>query len=217
MPADSSSLPPFQYNTLKDGEFRLIHLHPGAPEDDIVISVDVVPQKYTCAYFAVSYVWGSINRVYPIYAGYCTRQGDTGRVADEPSGQLLVTKNLRDLLLDLRRDEGWYRTLWIDSLCINQDDVDEKNAQVPRIKSFFSTAELTLVYLRKYDQLMGMAIYTICALAEMSNRSKGQLPKSLVNILPGQGKIDAADHKWECAPWNVNGALDALMAFFHLP
>ncbi|KEY69030.1 hypothetical protein S7711_03330 [Stachybotrys chartarum IBT 7711] len=96
---------------------------------------------------------------------------------------------------------------WI-ALRRTRDDVDEKNAQVPRIKSFFSTAELTLVYLRKYDQLMGMAIYTICALAEMSNRSKGQLPKSLVNILPGQGKIDAADHKWESERTKPNESID---------
>jgi hypothetical protein len=52
--------------------------------------------------------------------------------AEKASGVIRITDNLENLLLAIR-DEEKYITLWIDSICINQDDVAEKTAQVKMI------------------------------------------------------------------------------------
>lgn len=39
---------------------------------------------------------------------------------------------------------GW---LWIDAICINQNDIDERGEQVPRMRSIFSKARSVLVWL----------------------------------------------------------------------
>jgi hypothetical protein len=47
--------------------------------------------------------------------------------AEKASGVIRITDNLEKLLLAVR-DKEQYVTLWIDSICINQDDVAEKTA-----------------------------------------------------------------------------------------
>ena len=43
---------------------------------------------------------------------------------------LHVTKNLHDAVCNLRGNDGRACAVWIDGVCINQDDVDERNGQV---------------------------------------------------------------------------------------
>ncbi len=61
-------------------------------------------------YSALSYVWGS--------GGQCTLIECNGRGAE-------VTKNLAKALRHLRYESG-SRYLWVDALCINQQDVEER-------------------------------------------------------------------------------------------
>jgi hypothetical protein len=57
-----------------------------------------------------------------------------------------VRRNLRDALLQLRKldDE---RVLWIDAICINQDDIPERNQQVRNMPHIYSRAQMVLVWL----------------------------------------------------------------------
>ncbi|KAJ5638576.1 heterokaryon incompatibility protein-domain-containing protein [Penicillium herquei] len=57
-----------------------------------------------------------------------------------------VTKNLHTALLYLR-DHQLERTLWVDAICINQDDVDEKSAQIPLMRSIYAQAGQVIVWL----------------------------------------------------------------------
>jgi hypothetical protein len=75
-------------------------------------------------YEALSYVWGP-----------------TEMKSISLNGQSCdVRENLFDALVNLR-SENQQRTLWVDAICINQDDMKERNHQVSRMESIYSQAE----------------------------------------------------------------------------
>ncbi|KAI8630299.1 heterokaryon incompatibility protein-domain-containing protein [Xylariaceae sp. FL1651] len=87
---------------------------------------------------ALSYEWGDRCKTAEIVI-------DNKRVS--------VTKNLRDSLASLA--QWWFRLemdreptrLWVDAICINQEDIDERNAQVKRMKDIYALASRVLVML----------------------------------------------------------------------
>lgn len=89
------------------------------------ISLDSPP-----SYEALSYTWG-------------------GQELDRPlrchGKELKITKNCEIALLRLRRPSK--RRLWIDSICIDQNNIEEKNAQIPLMGEVYGRAERVLVWL----------------------------------------------------------------------
>jgi hypothetical protein len=55
-------------------------------------------------------------------------------------GLFLVRRNLSCALKELRRDCE-PRALWIDAICINQSDADERGHKVSQMGSIYSNAE----------------------------------------------------------------------------
>ena len=58
----------------------------------------------------------------------------------------MVSRVVEDILLRLR-DENEDRLLWLDQMCINQDDPVEKSRQVERMKDIFGDARRVIVSL----------------------------------------------------------------------
>ena len=82
-------------------------------------------------YTALSYVWGDPSDNIPF-------------VLD--NHRLLITRNLALALQALRLDDEPF-VLWIDALCINQNDLKEKSEQVLRMKEIYAFASLVIVWL----------------------------------------------------------------------
>jgi hypothetical protein len=80
---------------------------------------------------ALSYAWGDLDLKRSIFLD--------GR-------RFLVTRNLEIALRHLRyvSDE---RTIWIDALCIDQNDIDERNEQVARMQQIYQSATKVVVWL----------------------------------------------------------------------
>ncbi|KAB8215257.1 heterokaryon incompatibility protein-domain-containing protein [Aspergillus novoparasiticus] len=57
-----------------------------------------------------------------------------------------VTPNLHAALLRLRNHQ-LERVLWIDAICINQSDNDEKNKQIPLMRTIYAQASCVIVWL----------------------------------------------------------------------
>jgi hypothetical protein len=80
---------------------------------------------------------------------------------------LKVTNNLRDALRMLVRTMSAQSTsaapqyFWIDSLCMNQQNVLERNAQVARMAEIFQKAQSVVVWLGKEDEYTMDALTTI--------------------------------------------------------
>ena len=89
-------------------------------------------------YVALSYYWGDTTIKYPIYC---------------EGAEIRVTKNLVDALLMLRQHSSGNLLFWIDAVCINQSNVDEKNHQVPLMRDIYSRSTETRVWLGKSDNV----------------------------------------------------------------
>jgi Heterokaryon incompatibility protein (HET) len=85
-------------------------------------------------YIALSYVWGDPT---------ITRSGVIVNGIDYQ-----VTSNLETALRHLRAQSGGApRTCWVDAICINQQDVGERNRQVAIMQSIFSNASKVVAWL----------------------------------------------------------------------
>jgi hypothetical protein len=126
----------FRYEPLdKDNDetrsIRLLHLQPGSPGEPVNCSL-VHQNLYDKPDFeALSYCWGDAANPVRINIG---------------EEYIDVTRNLHDALLKLRDKEN-SRTLWIDAICINQDDLAERSQQVTIMKQIYQEARRTVVWL----------------------------------------------------------------------
>ncbi|KAJ4347317.1 uncharacterized protein N0V89_011257 [Didymosphaeria variabile] len=110
-------------------DIRLVTLLPGVMADPIQCQLKVATLQ--TKYEALSYVWGSESDARPI------------SVNDH---ELHVTFNLESALRRLRMKKQ-QRVLWVDALCINQEDIPEKESQIPRMRKIYECAETVIVWL----------------------------------------------------------------------
>ncbi|KAM3075364.1 hypothetical protein ACMFMG_007198 [Clarireedia jacksonii] len=119
------------YDKLKDNEIRLVTLLKGQWSEKIQCRLQHVLLANRPSYKALSYAWGSPRATQPILLN------------DYP---YLVTVNLESALRRLRRTNSDL-TLWIDAICINQSENEERTAQVSLMHDIFSSTEEVIVYL----------------------------------------------------------------------
>ena len=123
---------PFIYSVLRDGHIRLVHLNVGTRNDALSIQVqENVGLQTAPVYKALSYTWGDSQKECSISCG---------------SESIAITANLAAALLQLR-SPFTPRALWIDQICINQDDVDERSKQVALMRKIYSEAENVVIWL----------------------------------------------------------------------
>ncbi|KAJ4393771.1 hypothetical protein N0V93_002986 [Gnomoniopsis smithogilvyi] len=112
-------------------EIRVLTLLPASTcTDPIKCSLSHVSLDDDIQFEALSYVWGPPNPRYDI-------------VVDGAS--FTVTTNLHEALKALRRGKK-PRVLWVDAICINQDDDDEKAYQVPLMGRLYTEAPRTIIW-----------------------------------------------------------------------
>lgn len=95
-------------------------------------------------YDALSYYWGSTNDLERVII----HGSDEGRPT--PSCELPVTKNLTAAMRYLRKKAtaaGQPLQLWIDALCINQRDAQERSGQVSIMSRIFQLSRRVIVWL----------------------------------------------------------------------
>ncbi|KAM7199980.1 Heterokaryon incompatibility protein (HET) domain containing protein [Rhypophila sp. PSN 637] len=122
---------------------RLLHLRPGTDKDaPIEAKLDIVPLHHGHSNFeALSYVWGQeldregLKLQHPI-------PGDNGSTE---SG-IGITANLAVALRHLRYPDRT-RILWVDAVCINQNDVVEKTSQVSIMNHIYRRAQRVLIWM----------------------------------------------------------------------
>lgn len=151
---------PYQYQSLDKSspQFRLVTLLPSS-DSTAPVSVKVNTEAFpsTQKYEALSYAWGGPSNGYFIY---------------EEKSTIEVGENLYQALIHLRYADK-SRTLWIDALCINQKDDEEKNHQVQCMRDIYSGAEEVIVWLGPSDEDLDSAvayIHTFYEFRDMKNQ-----------------------------------------------
>lgn len=140
-PADSLPPPSNIYRRLNAGETRMLILQPGSGQETVVcqleamaipgISTEAESKAPGKAFEALSYAWGSPTRTHVITCN------------EKP---FAVTTSLFHALSYLRHPDR-IRGLWIDAICINQDDVAERNEQVRHMLAIYQAASRVVVWL----------------------------------------------------------------------
>ena len=122
---------------LAQDEIRLLRFAAGQDEENLICTLNIVSLKDKPDYQALSYTWGSPER--------CRQITIDGKVVG-------ITQNLYDALHDLQQlrlqhldNSEW--TLWVDALCINQEDAAEVNSQVQQMGQIYRNANIVKVFL----------------------------------------------------------------------
>ncbi|KAI1738721.1 heterokaryon incompatibility protein-domain-containing protein [Xylaria scruposa] len=122
----------YQYlNRLKASNIRILIIQPGLEESSIECQLEERDLESDVIEEVLSYVWGE-----PILDKAINIDGKPFR----------VTENLNNILRSLRCQDV-PRKIWIDAICINQSDLDEKGHQVRLMREIYSKAQKTTIWL----------------------------------------------------------------------
>ncbi|KAK5201593.1 hypothetical protein LTR16_002130 [Cryomyces antarcticus] len=131
-PARSEELLEFRYRPLRSSVgIRLAQIHPGSGTKGINITLieDFVHGGRT-TYDALSYTWGSTTRLKFVT---CNRR------------RLAITETLLAALQRFRHESDTV-TFWIDQICIDQDNNEERNQQVSMMGKIFGGARKVVAW-----------------------------------------------------------------------
>jgi hypothetical protein len=164
-----SPLPPEGYN------IRLLCL---LPNEDEAAPLQCALRNYslpkldtrTHLYEALSYVWGNPDETLPICVD---------------GGQFPVTLNLHAALSHLR-DRSFERIIWVDAVCIDQTNSEERKKQVQLMAKIYSKAHRVIVWLGKgsADTIGALEDIHLAANEERTERSKKEInQQAILNLL----------------------------------
>ncbi|KAL8702186.1 MAG: hypothetical protein Q9201_004541 [Fulgogasparrea decipioides] len=137
----------YAYEEAIDSEhFRVLVLHNAREHEPLRCSLETLAINTEASnenvYEALSYVWGSTEGMQHIICD--------GR-------RLPITQDLETTLRHLR-DESVPRRLWIDQICINQEDLDERSTQIRNMGNIYRSAERVVAWLGEGSQSSDRAI-----------------------------------------------------------
>lgn len=129
-------------NRLSTTQLRLLRLDPVATQNrdtPLHVTLETYELDDCPEYEAISYTWagedGDPMPCQPIYIG--------------PYWDVLIqTENCSSMLRDLRPCGNHpFRRLWVDAICINQNDILERDGQVSRMGDIYNNCMRVVVYL----------------------------------------------------------------------
>jgi hypothetical protein len=141
----------YQYDALnpKDGQTRILTLLPSSQYNSRIncvlssVSIDPVSTPFE----ALSYTWGKEGDHCPnpiFMNGYAT----------------IISRNLESFLRTLRY-KTLPRELWVDALCINQADCEEKSAHLIMMAIIYNRARRVIIWLGDQSSDSALAVSTL--------------------------------------------------------
>lgn len=132
-------------------QFRLLSVYDEDSEDQpLRCKLEVFEQVSPPPYIALSYVWGESTAEHLLTCN--------------ESGVVAITHNLHEALKRIRhlqhqrkfpfvdvKDGSTINYVWIDAICINQKDLEERRTQVLMMRRIYEQASKTIIWLGKVD------------------------------------------------------------------
>jgi hypothetical protein len=178
----------------KQPMIRLLELLPGPASQTIECRFNPVPLLSKRYYEALSYCWGD-----PVVT--------TKIICD--GLRLSVTMNLHQALYRLR-SESSQRTLWVDAICINQGDNNEKNEQVAQMREIYRLSQQVVIWLGEEDHHSQLALSIVPALAR--SYSENLSPRR-----PTETLVSRTREKWGKLPSSSDERWHGLMMLLQRP
>jgi hypothetical protein len=133
----------YRYRPLKKNHIRTLRLLPSSTtysESIITIECEIVhiPLNDATPYEALSYVWGSDALTRSITINSPKRRLHYRKEI------IHITESLWNALIHLRKPLKSL-DLWVDQLCINQNDESEKSSQVGKMGEIYGKSSTTII------------------------------------------------------------------------
>lgn len=132
-----------------DREIRLVVLEAASEDSEneplrLTLRRTSLGKRDTTSYEALSYTWVDETKAYPIILA----------TTENPAAAttMFIRKNLYNALKRLRQAGIEDRMLWIDLICINQQDNEERNQQVALMGEIFARAQRIHVWLGEINE-----------------------------------------------------------------
>lgn len=142
---------------LISSQLRILTLDPGVIGDRLSGTVREYAFSNAPPYYALSYTWGQEPDTYPIFLN--------GR-------KKLIRSSLFQALQRVRLRSGKV-DIWVDSLCINQDDELERNSQVRQMAEIYQNASGVMIWLGEADSTSRLAMDLITKIVQSSYSWRG--------------------------------------------
>lgn len=190
----------FKYSPLdsKPRTLRLIKLRPLVPslfplfEETLHVEVIEGSLDDIGPYDALSYTWGDVGRAPP----------DRPVIVETPTGKrvMKIYRSLEVALLSLAKASDQHRRpLFIDQMCINQEDEDEKAVQVALMGDIYSSCARVVVWLgpgtRRSDEFFGFTSEISCegVLGRVMGPNVGHFPQVFSAVVDPDADVGSSE------------------------
>ncbi|PSR82765.1 heterokaryon incompatibility protein-domain-containing protein [Coniella lustricola] len=152
-----------------DSEIRILELLPGS---DSMIQTRIHTSSLSAlpAYSPISYTWGSQKNLVEIFIN--------GKI-------FLITRNLVAALKQLRQSMVSL-FIWVDAVCINQEDALEKSLQIPLMAEIYRQGQRTIVWLGEHDHSTARAFDMVETMARYVDTTPEE---QLVELYPDNWRL----------------------------
>ncbi|KIW03416.1 uncharacterized protein PV09_05191 [Verruconis gallopava] len=193
-------------------------------------------------YEALSYVWGDDTALFPIYIFNMTRNENHRKISEdkdcpiqEQFSQIFehvsifpVRKNLYSALHRMRKlpprkgekldYRNWWRpsytkVLWVDAICMNQKDIDEKNKQLPLMAEVYKKAQNVCIWLGEATPM------NVISMDLISELKQTPIDEHMFNLFEDENKrsvfLDLMRNQWFGRRWILQELFYAQKATIH--
>ncbi|RMZ89260.1 hypothetical protein DV736_g3502, partial [Chaetothyriales sp. CBS 134916] len=153
----------------------------------------IVQAPQGCKFLALSYVWGTV-KVFKLLKDNLPKLEGKGALNK-------VWQDLPKTIQDAIRLTSWIsiRYVWIDSLCILQDDSSDKNSLIPYMHKIYDRAFMTIVAASGKDAQAGLP--GVCPKSRRQEQRVEEISPGLRLICP-KHIVDALNHSvYESRAW----------------
>ncbi|KAH7398002.1 heterokaryon incompatibility protein-domain-containing protein [Cadophora sp. MPI-SDFR-AT-0126] len=184
-----------------ENEIRILDILPCGsdnPQDLLKCEVRVVSLSDKPVYDALSYRWGD---------------PESRRCILVDDREVYVTENLHAALIRLRQEDE-KKTIWIDQLCIDQQNQEEKAVQVRLMREVYSNCQQCLIWMDEINENIRQsdAEAVLDVLSWLVDRSL-PIPPCTASASAFEGPIHALSsigigvHQWWDRVWTVQEAI----------
>ncbi|KAK4497073.1 hypothetical protein PRZ48_011522 [Zasmidium cellare] len=135
-------------------EIRLLRIEDGLEDDEIAVTLQTWNLNDTPDYYAVSYTWGE----------------ELSQIISVNGQSFPVRRNCHYALWQVRlHHPGEF--IWIDSICINQDDPEERKCQVSIMEKIYTRALWTLACIGPHENNSEILVRSLKQMKDINRKA----------------------------------------------
>lgn len=140
---------------LGSDQIRLLYLNPGHESDSLTGHLEIVDLKNCPPYEALSYEWGAPEKpcIFTTTDKFRVNITESLHHAlrdlrnQPPHPVASISSRIMDIAFSRRQTAHGQRVIWADAICINQDDLGERESQVSMMGTIYRRASRVITYI----------------------------------------------------------------------